>query len=295
MPATRWSSTAITYKLALLPSGVVRGGKLSVIGNGVVLDPHAPRRRDRAAARRRASRSRRDNLRIADNAPLILPLHRELDAIPRDGQCRPQDRHDQARHRAGLRGQGRPPRHPRDGPRRRRTRLPAKIERLLRTTTRCAAASGIAEVDAEALLRRTDGDRADGPALSWTRSGRCSTRSAAPASASCSRARRARCSTSTTAPIRSSPRRTPWPARRRPARASGPGAIGYVLGIAKAYTTRVGEGPFPTELHDEIGETDRRARARIRRRHRAASAAAAGSMRCWCARRCGPPASTASR
>jgi len=33
----------------------------------------------------------------------------------------------------------------------------------------------------------------------------------------------------------------------------GPGAIGYVLGIAKAYTTRVGEGPFPTELHDEIG------------------------------------------
>src|SRR5205823_10296197 len=33
----------------------------------------------------------------------------------------------------------------------------------------------------------------------------------------------------------------------------GPGAIGYVLGIAKAYTTRVGEGPFPTELHDETG------------------------------------------
>jgi adenylosuccinate synthase len=34
----------------------------------------------------------------------------------------------------------------------------------------------------------------------------------------------------------------------------GPGAVGYVLGIAKAYTTRVGEGPFPTELLDEIGE-----------------------------------------
>ena len=41
MPATRWSSTAMTYKLSLLPSGVVRPGKLSVIGNGVVLDPHA--------------------------------------------------------------------------------------------------------------------------------------------------------------------------------------------------------------------------------------------------------------
>ena len=34
----------------------------------------------------------------------------------------------------------------------------------------------------------------------------------------------------------------------------GPGAVGYVLGICKAYTTRVGQGPFPTELHDEIGE-----------------------------------------
>ncbi len=41
MPAIRSSSTAITYKLSLLPSGVVRPGKLSVIGNGVVLDPRA--------------------------------------------------------------------------------------------------------------------------------------------------------------------------------------------------------------------------------------------------------------
>ena len=41
MPATRSSSTATTYKLSLLPSGVVRPGKLSVIGNGVVLDPRA--------------------------------------------------------------------------------------------------------------------------------------------------------------------------------------------------------------------------------------------------------------
>jgi adenylosuccinate synthase len=34
----------------------------------------------------------------------------------------------------------------------------------------------------------------------------------------------------------------------------GPGSLGYILGITKAYTTRVGEGPFPTELHDEIGQ-----------------------------------------
>ena len=48
----------------------------------------------------------------------------------------------------------------------------------------------------------------------------------------------------------------------------GPRAVGYVLGIAKAYTTRVGSGPFPTELTDEIGETHRRARARVRHRDR---------------------------
>ena len=75
----------------------------------------------------------------------------------------------------------------------------------------------------------------------------------------------------------------------------GPGAIGYVLGIAKAYTTRVGEGPFPTELFDEIGELIGQRGQGIRHRHRAASAAAAGSTPRWCARPCAPPASTASR
>ena len=70
----------VTYKLALLPSGIVRPGKLSVIGNGVVVDPHCSCQRDRPAARSRASRSRRVNLKVAENAPLILSLHRELDA-----------------------------------------------------------------------------------------------------------------------------------------------------------------------------------------------------------------------
>ena len=88
---------------------------------------------------------------------------------------------------------------------------------------------------------------------SWTRCGRCSTRSAARASASCSRARRARCSTSTTAPILTSPRRTRWRRRPRPARGSGPNAIGYVLGICKAYTTRVGAGA----VSDRAAQRDR--------------------------------------
>jgi len=68
-----------TYKLALLPSGVLREGKLSVIGNGVVFDPSAfldevTRLRSQGVA------VSPDNLRVAENVTLILPLHRELDA-----------------------------------------------------------------------------------------------------------------------------------------------------------------------------------------------------------------------
>src|SRR5215212_5325369 len=69
-----------TYKLSLLPSGVVRRGKLAVIGNGVVLDPHALV----AEVERLAGQGvtvTRENLRIADNATLILSLHRDLDAL----------------------------------------------------------------------------------------------------------------------------------------------------------------------------------------------------------------------
>src|SRR6476646_8034462 len=70
----------VTYKLSLLPSGVVRPGKLSVIGNGVVLDPRAlldeiERLRGQGVS------VTPDSLRIAENATLILPLHQELDVM----------------------------------------------------------------------------------------------------------------------------------------------------------------------------------------------------------------------
>src|SRR5438105_15251126 len=69
----------VTYKLSLLPSGVVRGGKLSVIGNGVVLDPRALLEEiDRLKTQ--GVTVTPDSLRIAENATLILPLHQELDA-----------------------------------------------------------------------------------------------------------------------------------------------------------------------------------------------------------------------
>ena len=69
-----------TYKLSLLPSGIVRPGKLSVIGNGVVIDPWALSDEIARLAEAGVAISA-DNLRIADNATLILPLHRELDAF----------------------------------------------------------------------------------------------------------------------------------------------------------------------------------------------------------------------
>ncbi len=68
----------VTYKLSLLPSGVVRGGTLSVIGNGVVVDPwHLIE--EIAKIGQQGVAITPENLRIADNATLILPLHRELD------------------------------------------------------------------------------------------------------------------------------------------------------------------------------------------------------------------------
>ena len=68
----------ITYKLSLLPSGVVRPGKLAVIGNGVVLDPHAlVEEIERLAGQ--GVKITPESLRVADNCVLILPLHRELD------------------------------------------------------------------------------------------------------------------------------------------------------------------------------------------------------------------------
>ena len=68
----------VTYKLSLLPSGVVRGGKLSVIGNGVVLDPWALMD-EIESIRTQGVSVDETNLMIAENTPLILPIHGELD------------------------------------------------------------------------------------------------------------------------------------------------------------------------------------------------------------------------
>src|SRR4051794_20655394 len=69
-----------TYKLSLLPSGVLRPGKLSVIGNGVVLDIRALLD-EIGRLRQQGVEVTPDRLRIAEGAALILPLHRDLEDI----------------------------------------------------------------------------------------------------------------------------------------------------------------------------------------------------------------------
>ena len=70
----------VTYKLALLPSGIVRGGKLSVIGNGVVIDPWALSKEIKYITDLGIEVTPK-NLKIAENATLILPLHQKLDSL----------------------------------------------------------------------------------------------------------------------------------------------------------------------------------------------------------------------
>ena len=187
-----------TYKLSLLPSGVVRG-KLSIIGNGVVLDPRALIEEiERVAAMGVAVTP--DNLRIAENATLILPLHQELDVLREKAS---------GKGAIGTTGRGIGPAYE-DKVGRRAIRLmdlsdldalDPKIERLLSHHNALRRGLGIAEIDAKSIRERSRRSRRV-CCRSWARCGRCSTRSGARASASCSKARKVRCSTSTTARIR---------------------------------------------------------------------------------------------
>jgi adenylosuccinate synthase len=241
----------VTYKLSLLPSGVVRGGKLSVIGNGVVVDPwHLVREIE--GIRAQGVDITPENLRIADNAPLILPLHRELDHFRETAN---------AGLKIGTTKRGIGPAYE-DKVGRRAIRvvdladeeiLRAKIERLLAHHNALRRGLGIDEVDAAALLAELldvapkilpyadtvwsllDSERRAGRRILFE--------GAQGALLDVDHG---------TYPFVTSSNIVA--AQAATGSGLGPSAIGYVLGIAKAYTTRVGEGPFPTELFDEIGE-----------------------------------------
>jgi adenylosuccinate synthase len=242
----------VTYKLSLLPSGVVRPGKLGVIGNGVVLDPHALV----AEIGRLAGQGvvvTRDTLRIAENTALILSLHRELDAL-RESSVAPGAK-------IGTTKRGIGPAYE-DKVGRRAIRLtdlaeldtlPAKIERLLAHHNALRRGFGLEEISGEAIYdelasvapqvlpymdtvwRLLDEERRAGKRILFE--------GAQGALLDVDHG---------TYPFVTSSHTVAGQAAA--GSGLGPGAIGYVLGIAKAYTTRVGEGPFPTELVDDIGE-----------------------------------------
>jgi adenylosuccinate synthase len=240
----------VTYKLSLLPSGVVRPGKLSVIGNGVVLDPRALID-EIARLSEQGVKVTPQSLRIAENVPLILPLHQELDAIRESSNTLT---------RIGTTRRGIGPAYE-DKVGRRAIRLmdladlPSlgpKIERLLAHHNALRRGLGLDEVPPE----RVEGHLADiAPQVLpfmdsvWSlldqkrREGKRILFEGAQGSL-------LDIDHGTYPYVTSSNTVAPQAATGS---GLGPGAIGYVLGICKAYTTRVGEGPFPTEQKTAIG------------------------------------------
>jgi len=155
-----------TYKLSLLPSGVVRRGKLSVIGNGVVIDPRALIE-EIERLKGQGIDVAPENLRVAENATLILPLHQELDAIRESGD---------GLTRVGTTRRGIGPAYE-DKVGRRAIRvmdlaeppaLKRKIERLLVHHNALRRGMGIAPVCAEAVYEAFEGwQAATAKARSW--------------------------------------------------------------------------------------------------------------------------------
>jgi adenylosuccinate synthase len=240
-----------TYKLSLLPSGVVRGGKLSVIGNGVVLDPQALLEEiERLAAQGVAVTP--ENLRIAENVTLILPLHRDLEAIRESAT---------STSRIGTTKRGIGPAYE-DKVGRRAIRLMdlaeldaigPKIERLLAHHNAMRRGLGMAEIAPatvhdhlaglahkvlpymDSVWSLLDAKRREGKRILFE--------GAQGALLDIDHGTYPYVTSSNTVS-----------AQAATGSGLGPNAIGYVLGICKAYTTRVGEGPFPTEQRNDIGK-----------------------------------------
>ncbi|HFA59119.1 MAG TPA: adenylosuccinate synthase [Rhodospirillales bacterium] len=244
-----------TYKLSLLPSGVVRPGKLSVIGNGVVIDPWALLA-EIEMLRGQGVAVSGENLRIAENAPLILPLHGELDRARERARAESRE----GTGKIGTTGRGIGPAYEDKIARRAirvcdladRTVLEAKIHELLLHHNALRRGFGIPEVDGDELLERLS---ALAPRLLpfaepvWIRL------------AELKRAgRRILFEGAQGAMLDVDHGTYPFVTSSNTLAAQaalgsgvGPDSVGYVLGICKAYTTRVGAGPFPTELADETG------------------------------------------
>lgn len=240
-----------TYKLALLPSGVLRPSKLAVIGNGVVFDAQAFLD-EVAKLRGQGVAVGPENLRVAENVTLILPLHRELDALRESSNSATA---------IGTTRRGIGPAYE-DKVGRRAIRLmdladldtlPHKIDRLLAHHNALRRGLNLPEFDANDILkelsalaplllpyaetvwRLLDTERRAGKRILFE--------GAQGALLDVDHGTYPYVTSSNTVA-----------AQAATGTGLGPNAVGYVLGICKAYTTRVGQGPFPTELLNEIGE-----------------------------------------
>ena len=242
----------VTYKLSLLPSGVVRPDKLSIIGNGVVIDPWALLK-EIESIRRQGVNITPDCLKIAENAPLILPIHGKMDHASEAAR---------GESKIGTTGRGIGPAYE-DKIARRALRLcdlqddslmEAKVEAMYRHHNALLEAFGIeAEAPQEALtmLKEIREELLAYSAPAWRlidqhrRSGHHILFEGAQGTMLDV--------DYGTYPYVTSSNTTAGAA------ASGAGTsvkqLDYILGITKAYTTRVGSGPFPTEQENSIGQT----------------------------------------
>jgi adenylosuccinate synthase len=241
-----------TYKLRLLPSGVVRAGKLSIIGNGVVVDPWALLA-EIDELRGQGVAVGPDNLRVADNAALILPLHGRIDRAREDAS---------GAARIGTTGRGIGPAYE-DKVARRALRvcdlaepelLEQKVERLLLHHNALLRGLGEAPIDRAALIAEL---REIGPKILpyadrvWQRLDDAH-RAGRRVLFEGAQGTMLDVDHGTYPYVTSS---NTVSGNAASGSGIGPSRVGTVLGITKAYTTRVGSGPFPTELTDAIGET----------------------------------------
>ncbi len=240
----------VTYKLSLLPSGIVRPGKISIIGNGVVIDPNALLKEIETVTALGVEINP-NTLKIAENAVLILPIHKEMDTVSEALR---------GTSKIGTTNRGIGPAYE-DKVARRAVRvcdlaepdlLREKVEALCNHHNVLLKAAGMDPFSPEDICRglldvadkilpyaipvwrELDSLRSDGKRILYegaqgimldvdygTYPYVTSSNTLAGAAASGS--------------------------------GSAPWSLGYVLGITKAYTTRVGSGPFPTEQDNEIG------------------------------------------
>ncbi|MDN3710843.1 adenylosuccinate synthase [Paracoccus cavernae] len=239
------------FKLSLLPSGIVRKGKMAVIGNGVVLDPWALFTEiDKLAAQGVAISP--ENLMIAENAPLILPLHQDLDRLREEAA---------GASKIGTTGRGIGPAYE-DKVGRRAIRvadlgdeetLDARLDRLLAHHDPLRKGLGAEPIDraelraklleiapkllayAQPVWKVLNDDRRAGKRILFEGA----------------QGSLLDIDFGTYPYVTSS---TTMSGMASTGTGLGPSSIGFVLGIVKAYTTRVGSGPFPTELDDADGQ-----------------------------------------